>query len=51
MTLSVLFWVLYIVSILFHAYIFHTDQRWYVQLPFWVLVGLLGWGVFGAPIK
>ena len=49
---SLLFWVVYVVSLLFGGYrLFRSDpaNRFDVggDLIFYVLVGILGWAVFG----
>ena len=57
MPLSLLFWTIYLISIIFGwwgSYV-ANDAAWprrfgsYVAL--WVLVGLLGWHVFGPAIR
>jgi TctA family transporter len=58
MTLSILFWVLYVVSILFSLY---TNQVNNQPFPFrtwagsslivFILLGILGWAVFGSVVK
>ncbi len=52
MSLALLFWVLYIIAIVFSCY---TNRA---SMPAWaggsfvqfVLIGILGWAVFGAAI-
>lgn len=55
MNAGIWFWILYVVSII-------VSGGWYWRTPasqvfgpyslmFFVLIGLLGWGVFGAPIR
>ncbi len=55
MTASIWFWIFYVISIVFSG-------GWYWRNPavqpygpfslvFFILIGLLGWGVFGAPIR
>jgi ABC-type polysaccharide/polyol phosphate export permease len=57
MTLSVLFWMIYIISILFGFWANYEASQplWYrragAYLILWVLVGILGWEVFGAAIR
>ncbi len=52
MTAGIWFWVLYVVSLIFTGYCwwpFNTDRGPSILL--YVLLGLLGWGVFGPPIR
>jgi hypothetical protein len=57
MSLAILFWVLYIVAIIFGAYLGYTPgqpytfKTWGGSLLVFVLFGILGWAVFGAPVK
>jgi hypothetical protein len=57
MTLGLLFWVLYIVSLVFGFWSGYTTgqpfpfKSWGGGFLLFVLVGLLGWAVFGAPVK
>jgi hypothetical protein len=49
MTLALLFWLIYIIGFIFHGY---RDRGAIVDSLFWwVLIGLLGLGAFGFPIK
>lgn len=49
MTLAVLFWVLFIVGFIFQGY---RDREGIVNsLVWWVLIAILGMGVFGFPVK
>jgi hypothetical protein len=52
MTAGIWFWIIYVISILFTGYWwwpFTADRApWLVV---YILIGLLGWGVFGAPIR
>ena len=57
MTLSILFWVLMIVWLVFGFWSSYTPGQPY---PFrtgagnfltFVLLAILGWGIFGAPVK
>jgi hypothetical protein len=56
MTLSILFWVLYIVFLIFSLWTGYVpDQpypftRWGGSVVIFILVGILGWAVFGAPV-
>lgn len=56
MPLSILFWVIYIFSLIFGAWGFYVPgQPWYRPaggyFVLWVLVGILGWHVFGPAIR
>jgi hypothetical protein len=52
MTAGIWFWILYVISILFTGYWwwpFNAERG--PSLLVYILIGLLGWGVFGAPIR
>jgi hypothetical protein len=52
MTAGIWFWILYVLSIVFAGYWwwpFNADRG--PSLIAYILIGLLGWGVFGAPIR
>lgn len=53
MSFSLLFWIIYIVAVLFGGYVGYAPaNRWYLG-PFgivMILVGLLGWKVFGPAV-
>lgn len=55
MTAGVLFWVIYVVAFVFFGLGYNRapEARWTtgMTLAVWVLVGLLGWKVFGPPIQ
>jgi hypothetical protein len=57
MPLSILFWVVYIIAILFGMYANYEAGQplWYrragAYFTIWVLLGILGWEVFGAVVK
>jgi len=57
MPLGVLFWVLYVVSILLGVWGSYNPQQplWYKAFSgyvvIWVLVGMLGWHVFGPVVR
>jgi|HubBroStandDraft_1064217.scaffolds.fasta_scaffold3366928_1 hypothetical protein len=57
MPLSVLFWVIYILAILFSWWGYYTpsDPAWFRRAGgmtvIWVLVGILGYRVFGPAIR
>lgn len=54
MTLGVLFWLLFIIGILFNGYL-AVVPAWagarFGGVIYVVLLGILGWAVFGAAIK
>lgn len=54
MSMGILFWVLMIVSLIF-GFLGHRLGGAYGpignNLLLWILLALLGWAVFGAPIK
>jgi len=49
MTIAILWWILYIIGIVFGVY--REGYGVVNSLFWWVLIGLLGYGVFGSPIK
>ena len=53
MTLAIWFWVLYVLSILGYCYINQPSpfRSWGGSLIFFILIGLLGWKVFGGPVQ
>ena len=53
MTIAMLFWVIFIVGFIFGGYRQRaTLGDWFADSLFWwVLIVLLGIGVFGSPIK
>lgn len=51
MTISLLFWILFIVGLLFNGYQLARTSVWHLEVPYWILIFLLGVGVFGWPIK
>jgi hypothetical protein len=56
MPLQVLFWMIYIIAILFSGWVYYAPNTAWFR-PFsglfaiWVLIGILGYRVFGAAIK
>jgi hypothetical protein len=56
MSLSLLFWMLYILSVLFGFWANYDPAipLWYrragAYFVLWILVGILGWSVFGAAL-
>jgi hypothetical protein len=56
-TIAVLFWVLYIVSLLFGIWANYTPNepfaisRWGGGFLMFILIGLLGWAQFGGPVR
>jgi hypothetical protein len=57
MPLGILFWVIYIISLVFNMWASQvpgqpfTYRQWGGSLLFYVLVGILGWKVFGAAVS
>lgn len=52
MTLGLLFWILYIVGLIFFGVgVYRTKEYGIPNILFWVLIFLLGWATFGAPIR
>ena len=57
MTLSLLFWMIYIITMLFGLWTNYTPGQPFGIRPFgsffvqWVLIGILGYEVFGAAIR
>ncbi len=57
MTKELLFWVIYIITVLFGLWANYTPGQPFGIRPFgqffvqMILIGLLGWAVFGAAIK
>ena len=57
MPLSILFWVIYVICILFGVWSNYDAGQplWYrragAYLVLWLLVGVLGWEVFGPVVR
>lgn len=56
MTLQNWFWAIYVLSLLFFGFGYWRDDapnrwRWGGWIIVWVLIGILGWKLFGSPIK
>lgn len=57
MPIGILFWVLYVLSIVLGLWSTYTpaDPLWTRRAGYsvvvWVLIGLLGWSVFGPVVK
>jgi len=57
MTLAILFWVLYIVGLVFGLYGEYVPGQPYPlargarSFLVFILIAILGWGVFGAPVR
>jgi hypothetical protein len=52
MTIGLLFWILYIVGLVFYGFGLARSRDFDAPSMFWwVLIALLGVGVFGGPIK
>lgn len=56
MTLAIWFWLLMVVFLLFGIWVNYspgqpfTYRSWGGMFLFWVLLGILGWAQFGAPV-
>lgn len=56
MPISMLFWAIYIIAIVFGFWLSYDGQptwprRFGGYVVLWILVGILGWRVFGSAIK
>jgi len=56
MPLAYLFWTIYVISVLVGLWGFYVPNTpWYKgaggYLILWILVGMLGWHVFGSVVK
>lgn len=52
LTVGLLFWILFIVGLIFYGYRNYADRGAIVDSLFWwILIFLLGIGVFGFPVK
>ena len=57
MTLGLLFWVIYLIAVLFGFWVNYEANQplWFRRagafLVLWVLVGILGWEVFGPAVR
>lgn len=55
MPLSVLFWVIYVIAVFFGAWLNYGQTGWPRNFGghfvLWILVGILGYRVFGSVIK
>ena len=56
MPLSILFWVIYIVALVFSIWASYDGQpnwprRAGGSFVLWLLIGILGWSVFGPAVK
>ena len=53
MGVGIWFWVIYVICVILGIWLQYpfADRRVFgTNLVVWVLIGLLGWGVFGPPI-
>lgn len=52
MGIGLLFWIVYLIAVIFSGWSLRsgTPLAWGGSLVLYVLLGLLGWGVFGQPI-
>lgn len=56
MPLGILFWVVYVVAIVFGVWSnYEAGQPWFKRagayMVLWLLVGVLGWEVFGPVVR
>ena len=57
MPIGLLFWVIYIIAILFCVWGNYAPGKPFAIRPFgsyfvsWILIGILGWEVFGAAVR
>jgi cbb3-type cytochrome oxidase subunit 3 len=55
MTAAIWFWLFYVFTLFFAGWwwwpLQPAGQDRYPYVPIMILIGLLGWGVFGSPIK
>ncbi len=54
MSAAIWFWIIYVVCLVFHGYGEMSAPNgwgWPRSVVFFVLIGLLGWGIFGPPIR
>jgi hypothetical protein len=55
MPLSILFWVVYLIALIFGVWGNYDQPNWPRNagghLALWILVGILGWHVFGSAVK
>jgi hypothetical protein len=53
---EMLFWVLYLICLVFGMVAGYDPaqpvyRRWGGSLAYFILIGVLGWAVFGAPVR
>jgi hypothetical protein len=57
MPIGILFWTVYVIAIIFGLWSNYNPQQplWYraagAYLVIWLLVGILGWSVFGPVVR
>lgn len=56
MPLGILFWVVYVIAVLLGMWVnYEANTPWFKKagayLVLWILVGMLGWAVFGPVVK
>jgi hypothetical protein len=56
MTLAILFWILMLLWLFLGFYLNHDSAQPFYRwgsghLLLWILLAVLGWGVFGAPVS
>ena len=50
MSISLLFWIIYLIALLFSVWSSWHARNLGNTVPIWILIGLLGWQVFGPAI-
>lgn len=51
MSLGILFWIIFLIALIFGIPQVNAKvPAWSSNLIFWILVGILGWAVFGQPV-
>jgi hypothetical protein len=52
MSAGIWFWIIYVICALFGGWLsFPFERKSGVWLVVMILIGLLGWGIFGPPIR
>jgi hypothetical protein len=53
MPLGAFFWIIFVICILFSGFVWYTPTfryGWAPNVVIWVLIGILGWAVFGPVV-
>lgn len=52
LSIGIVFWILFIVGLVFYGFRNYADRNVLINgLFFWIMIFLLGCGVFGFPVK